>query len=195
MPYICSLLSTDIAPRKKHAKEYEEKAKRDAEKAAQRARKKAIEAETSRLQRLAREQEERRIKDKQRQREEAYRQRYEQQWKALLDSRTEDLGPLTFADIPWPLFPPTRKGSELRVEDITPEAVTAFLLPDANGVKDGDVSRRHRDKLKETMLRFHPDKFQGRFMHRVPASDMESVREAAGQVTRVLNVLMSGQPR
>ncbi|KAF8554941.1 hypothetical protein OG21DRAFT_1476714 [Imleria badia] len=183
--------------KKNHAREYEEQAKRDAEKAAKRAREKEIKAETARIERLAREQEERRARERQRQRGQEYRQRYEQRWKALLDPRTRDHGPLTLRDIPWPFFSTNRKGSDstpLNVEDITPEAITTFLLPDVDGTTTpDDVSRRNRDKLKETLLRFHPDKFDGRFMHRVPASDIESVREAVGQVARVLNVLMSGQ--
>lgn len=119
-----------------------------------------------------------------------------------MDPQTRDHGPLTFGDIPWPLFSAhiaKRKAPDndllIRVEEITPEAISTFLLPDVDvhsgAAKSDDVSRRNRDKLKETLLRFHPDKFEGRFMHRVPASDIESVREAVGQVARALNVLMS----
>ncbi|KAG9312125.1 hypothetical protein JVU11DRAFT_7413 [Chiua virens] len=188
--------------KKKHAREYEEQAKRDAEKAARRAREKEIKAQTSRLERLALEQEDIRRKERQRQREEEYRQRYEQRWKALLDNRTKDHGPLTFKDIPWPLFPAQLSkqrvsDSSLKMEEISSEAVAAFLLPDsgdnATSVKNRDVSRRKRDKIKETLLRYHPDKFEGRLMNRVPESDRENVREAVGQVARVLNVLMSEQ--
>jgi len=188
--------------KRKHAREYEEQAKRDAEKAAQRARQKEIKAETARIERAALEREESRRKERRRQQEEEYRQQYEHRWKALLDPRTRDHGPLTFGDIPWPLFLARHEGrrvsrAELHVEDITPEAISAFILPDVNGTtspgKGDDVSRRNRDKLKETLLRFHPDKFNGRFMHRVSASDVESVREAVAQVARVLNVLLSGQ--
>lgn len=185
--------------RKKHAQEFEEQAKRVAERAARKAREKEIKAQTSRLRRLAREREQCRASERQRQREEEYRQRYEERWKALLDPRTRDHGPLTFADIPWPLFSARKAsdGAPLCVEDVTPEAITSFLLPHVDGMatpaKSDDASRRNRDKLKETLLRFHPDKFDGRFMHRVPASDIETVRETAGQVVRVLNVLMSRQ--
>ena len=190
-------MSTHHTLRKKHAREYEEQAKRDAEKAARRARKKEIRAETARIERLAREQEERRTRERQRQREQEYRQRYELRWKALLDPRARDDGPLTSGDIPWPIFSANCKGSEnipLRVEDITPETITTFLLPDdSTTIIPDDIPRRNRDKLKETLLRFHPDKFEGRFMHRVPTSDIENIREAVGQVARVLNMLMSRQ--
>ena len=113
-----------------------------------------------------------------------------------------DHGTLTFQDIPWPLFPPQsveRKVSDsasLHVEEIAQEAVAAFLLPDVGDMTPptkSDISRRNREKLKETLLRFHPDKFEGRFMHRVLASDVESVRGAVGQVARTLNSLMSGK--
>ncbi|KAG8221287.1 hypothetical protein J3R82DRAFT_1453 [Butyriboletus roseoflavus] len=189
--------------KKKHAREYEEQVRRDAEMAAQSAREKKIKAETAGLEKLALEQEERRRKERQRQRDEEYRQRYEQRWKVLLDPRNN--GPLTFGDIPWPLFSAhiarrhVSDGDPPHLEEITPEAITTFLLPDVDGVAtpatndDIDIPRRNRDKLKETLLRFHPDKFEGRFMHRVPASDIESVTEAVGQVARVLNVLMSAQ--
>lgn len=40
------------------------------------------------------------------------------------------------------------------------------------------------------MLRFHPDKFEGRVMRRVKESDKDKVREAVGQVARALNALM-----
>lgn len=169
--------------------------------AAQSAREKEIKSETARLERLALEQEERRRTERQRQRNEECRQRYEQRWKVLLDPQTRDHGPLTIGDIPWPLFSAHIAGRHVSddglpsLEEITPEAITTFLLPDVDATppKRDDISRRNRDKFKETLLRFHPDKFEGRFMHRVPARDLESVREAVGQVARVLNVLMSTQ--
>lgn len=187
--------------RKKHAREYEEQAKRDAERAAQRTREKETKAETAHFERIACEQEERRRKQSQRQREDEYRQRYEQQWKALLDPRTRSHGQLKFQDIPWPIFSAqcaklnVSDSGPLQVEDITPDAIATFLLPDVDDMvipaKNDDISRRNRDKLKETLLRFHPDKFEGRFMHRVLTSDAENVREAVGQVARALNILMS----
>ena len=47
-----------------------------------------------------------------------------------------------------------------------------------------------REKLRETMLRFHPDKFEGRIMGRVCDSDRELVKEAVGIVARTINALM-----
>ena len=74
----------------------------------------------------------------------------------------------------------------ITVDELTAEAVTAFLLPAG---KEFDREKR-KEKLRESFLRFHPDKFEGRFMRFVKEGDKEKVKEAIGQVSRVLNSLM-----
>ncbi|KAF8839101.1 hypothetical protein BDN67DRAFT_906212 [Paxillus ammoniavirescens] len=194
--------------RKKHAREYEEQAQRQAAKAAQKAREKQIKAETAQLEKAASQREERRKMERQMRRKEEYRQFYEQRWKELLDPQAQEGQPLTFADIPWPLFTGQplsshRSSSDhvltLTIEEITAEAVSAFLLSDIDNLlpttpNSSEIKRRDRDKLKETLLRFHPDKFEGRLMRRVLAGDRDRVKEAVGQVARVLNTLMKGKP-
>ncbi|KIK94521.1 hypothetical protein PAXRUDRAFT_142661 [Paxillus rubicundulus Ve08.2h10] len=192
--------------RKKHAREYEEQAQRQAAQAAQKAHEKQIKAETARLEKAASQREERRRMDRQMRRKEEYRQIYEQRWKELLDPLAQEDPLLTFADIPWPLFTGQplsshRSSSDhvltLTVEEITAEAVSAFLLSDIDSLlpttPNSSEIKRDRDKLKETLLRFHPDKFEGRLMRRVLAGDKDRVKEAVGQVARVLNILMKGK--
>ncbi|KAF9228426.1 hypothetical protein BS17DRAFT_692353 [Gyrodon lividus] len=191
--------------RKKHAREHEEQAQRQAAKAAQKAREKEIKAESARLEKVASQREQRRRQERQLRRQGEYRQFYEQRWKELLDPQTQEDQPLMFVDIPWPLFaaqPFSNHSSStthvLNVEEITAEAISAFLFPDVNNLipeasKYSETKRGDRDKLKETMLRFHPDKFEGRLMRRVLAGDKDRVKEAVGQVVRVLNVLMRGK--
>lgn len=117
---------------------------------------------------------------------------------------------LTFDDIPWPIANAHRqkatKGHHGRtaaptitVDELTAEAVAGFLLPmHDQGVSTAttdDTERRkkeRRERLREAFLRFHPDKFEGRFMGRVREADQVKVREAIGQVSRVLNSLMGG---
>ncbi|KAF9243160.1 hypothetical protein BU15DRAFT_86553 [Melanogaster broomeanus] len=185
--------------RKKHAREYEEQAQRQAAKAAQKAREKEIKAETVRLEKLVSQREERRRKDRQRRREEAYRQFYDRRWKELLDPQAQEDRPLAFIDIPWPILAAHSSSNDrvFNVEEITADAVSTFLLPDVGNLvstasKSDEIKRRDRDRLRETMLRFHPDKFEGRLMQRVLADDRDRVKEAAGQVARILNVLMNG---
>ncbi|CAA7260545.1 unnamed protein product [Cyclocybe aegerita] len=125
---------------------------------------------------------------------------------------------LSFDDIPWPILAahggrrPDHMGagsgasssSSIRVEQLTAENISSFLLeravksdsaaPDSLG--EGDINAEtapkteRKEKLRETFLRFHPDKFEGRFMKRVREDEREKVREAIGQVSRALNSLM-----
>lgn len=100
-----------------------------------------------------------------------------------------------FRDIPWPVLHAHKDKSKHRsdvssvsVDDLTVEAISEFLLP--NDSQDNQKSRK--DVLRETFLRFHPDKFEGRFMKLVCESEQENVREGIGRVVRVLNTLMDG---
>ncbi|PPQ75185.1 hypothetical protein CVT26_008793, partial [Gymnopilus dilepis] len=65
----------------------------------------------------------------------------------------------------------------------------------AEGETEEAVKERQRkerkDRLREAFLRFHPDKFEGRFMRRFREEERERVREAIGQVSRVLNGLLA----
>ncbi|KAG6335496.1 hypothetical protein ID866_3603 [Astraeus odoratus] len=189
--------------RRKHAREYEERARKQTEKAARRALRAEIRAETARLERAAAEQREQRRQEKMKLREEECRQRYEIRWKGLLEPWNEDAQPLTFADIPWPLFPLSLSAMDghatdvaIEIGDFTEEAISRFLVPSNTTLEasrsDSDEQKwkERKDKLKEAMLRFHPDKFEGRIMRRVSHTDRDRVKEAVGQVARVLNTLM-----
>lgn len=128
-------------------------------------------------------------------RAQATRDTYETNWKTILASHSSDVPatPLDFEDVPWPIFPPTSDG-RLSPEDITPEAIALFLLP-APSMIDNEESKaakeaQRKDKLRETMLRFHPDKFEARILVRVHESDCDWVRDAMGRVVRGVGDLM-----
>lgn len=89
---------------------------------------------------------------------------------------------LAFAEIPWPIHHTADGEME---KEFTKDAITAFLLAGLDVDKKG-----RKDILRETFLRYHPDKFEGRFMRRVRPGDKERVREAIGQISRVLNHLL-----
>lgn len=124
------------------------------------------------------------------------REEYGIRWRELL-SITGESETLGFDDIPWPVATAHRqkvrkresgvpRRSVITVDDLTAEAITAFLLPAG---REFDKEKR-KEKLRESFLRFHPDKFEGRFMRIVRESEREKVKEAIGQVSRVLNSLM-----
>lgn len=193
--------------RKKHAAEFEEQERKKAEKAARAEREKAIRDETRRMER----EEERRRRQRRHEREtkkwEEARARYETVWQDLLVGKLDR--ELSFEDIPWPVLvkdigPSLDKKGKSRatnvvqvdIEDLTLEDISAFLLPDGRPAEsttsDKDVAKKERrDKLRETMLRFHPDKFEGRIMRSVREADKERVREGVGKVARAINDLLA----
>ncbi|KAG1860838.1 hypothetical protein F4604DRAFT_1882581 [Suillus subluteus] len=194
--------------RRKHARQYEEEARMKAEKAARSARKKEMKAETARLEKAVEERRKQKKRERESQREENARAEYDRKWKVLLDPNTQHASSLSFGDIPWPLFVPMTQSdtahsdaSSITLEHFTATAISAFLIPISTTsalaqevgvslpIHDRDKKEK-KEKLREAMLRFHPDKFEGRVMRKIIETDKDRVREAVGQVVRVLNILM-----
>ncbi|KAI9060446.1 hypothetical protein FKP32DRAFT_1022852 [Trametes sanguinea] len=188
--------------RKKHAAEHEEQMRRQAERKARQEREKAVREETRRLEREAEEERRKRKSARERLRAVEARQLYDARWKELLAPATTATaeGTLRFADVPWPVMPASSSAKHgerggVLLEDLTLEAISAFLLPpaqDAGGEESAEAAKKDRkEKLRETMLRFHPDKFEGRIMRLIRAEDKELVKEAVGIVARTLNTLLN----
>ncbi|KIK67511.1 hypothetical protein GYMLUDRAFT_37656 [Collybiopsis luxurians FD-317 M1] len=201
--------------RKTHAQELAEKERQKAERAARRAQEKAIKAETEHLEKLAAAERRSRKREKENHKLEQLRIEYDRRWKMLLSTQPADLeletDLLGFSDIPWPILLSTHKnmtqsGSpsnpqvRLSLEDFTRDAISSFLFTSsasASSIDSGDAlaeaikaKKDRKEKLRETFLRFHPDKFEGRLMPRVRPTERNQVREALGIVVRVLNDLM-----
>lgn len=172
--------------RKTHAKEHAEEQRRKAAQAARRAEEKARREETARLEKVA-EEERRRQRGERSQRLCAQaRETYQKEWQELSGAGAEMM---EFCDIPWPIFRPAKQRSAVSVDDLTAEAISAFLL--ARDAGEGEKSRK--EVLRETYLRFHPDKFEGRVMRRVRENEQDAVRQGIGRVVVVLNGLMAEQ--
>lgn len=108
---------------------------------------------------------------------------YESRWSKLQKlsaQKDADAGRgLTFQDLPWPVYPfPSSP------ESLTKEAITAFLFSDLHS-----QDKTKKQRLREAFLLYHPDRFEGRFMHVVNAKDVQLVKDAAGRVVRTLNDL------
>lgn len=137
--------------------------------------------------------------EKEKRRQKDARESYEQRWKDLI---AEGIGgpSLIFEDIPWPIYEAHSSGKRpavgLALELITMDAIAKFILSASPAAQlptlEAAEKKDRKERLRETMLRFHPDKFEGRLMKRVKESDQVKVREAVGQVVRALNTLMDG---
>ena len=110
---------------------------------------------------------------------------YEETW-AVLRSNVAGMEPLGFCDIPWPVFGNVRSGSDLTEERVR-EFVCHPLQEYVRSLGGGQAK-----SIRSEMLRWHPDKFEGKVLNRVVKADREAVKEAAGHVTRILTQLCAG---
>ncbi|KAI0258846.1 hypothetical protein BC834DRAFT_909242 [Gloeopeniophorella convolvens] len=122
----------------------------------------------------------RRRRERAREREADARGAYDRAWAALLEAPPGDGPELRFADVPWPVAD---------AASLTSDAIAAFLLP-AHGADEPEGAKARREVLRATMLRFHPDKFEGRVLVRVRPEEREAVREGMGAVVRAVTALM-----
>jgi len=105
---------------------------------------------------------------------------HENKWRQLRDSNVNNLGWNSFA---WPVF---KRPSE--PEDMTSVAISAYVLsnyaPDAN-------TKSAKDRIKDHLKRWHPDKFETRILPRVVEEEREKVKTGAGVVVRGLNEMLN----
>ncbi|TFK51047.1 hypothetical protein OE88DRAFT_207510 [Heliocybe sulcata] len=181
--------------RKKNPDYYAEQARKQAAEESRKAKEKAMREETKRLQREAEEENKRKRAMRDARKTAEARERYKEGWKTLLSAPAQDGESLEFCDIPWPIALP--KKSSVSTDDITLDAISLFLfsiLDASSPSNDSDTpateKKTKKELVRDTLLRFHPDKFEGRVLRRVRDDDKEKVREAVGKVARALNELM-----
>lgn len=97
------------------------------------------------------------------------------QWDRLQMSAT-----LKWDDFPWPVF--KQPGGP---DDVTTSCITAYMLSPLH-----PVDKSSKDRIKENIRRWHPDRFETQLLSKVKENDRDIVREAAGTVVRTLNDLL-----
>ncbi|TCD62727.1 hypothetical protein EIP91_006525 [Steccherinum ochraceum] len=91
------------------------------------------------------------------------------------------LDTLFFTSFPWPMLRKPRSP-----EDISTEAISAYMLSPYHP-KD----RLEKDRLKEQIRRWHPDRFNNRYLSKVLDDEREAVRSGAANVIQALNSLLN----
>jgi len=180
--------------RKTHANEYEEQERLKSERASKRAREKAIKTETERLEKDASNERKRKRQEKESRRRRQSVQVYHDRWQKLLSAQPDgSVRQIGFNDIPWPVFSSPSVDSGVSLEDLSKDAISTFLFTSIStlGPQPDNDKKDKREKLREAFLRFHPDKFESRLMHRVYEVEQEKVRMGMAAVVRTLNDLMS----
>ncbi|KAE9392077.1 hypothetical protein BT96DRAFT_783926, partial [Gymnopus androsaceus JB14] len=84
--------------------------------------------------------------------------------------------------IPWPQF--ISVGS---LKDFDEANIGYFLLSPR---RPGYVSKHAKDRLRQTILLYHPDKFNSRVLPYVMKEEREMVAAGASEVTAILNSLL-----
>lgn len=110
---------------------------------------------------------------------EAWR-KYEEFWASLATSNAPVR--LTFHNIPWPVFSPPSSVSHLNSR-----TVGAFVL---SSLHDGGGSTR-RDRVRNAMRLWHPDKWVGRYMTKVDPRHAQAVKDGVNAVARALTELLT----
>ncbi|TFK22167.1 hypothetical protein FA15DRAFT_644573 [Coprinopsis marcescibilis] len=89
---------------------------------------------------------------------------------------------LRWVDFPWPLI---RKPAN--PEEITTAGIEYYIC----SPHYPDKSRSEKDRIKEYIKRWHPDRFETKLLVKVAEEEKEKVREGAGSVVRSLNDLLA----
>lgn len=106
---------------------------------------------------------------------------YEDRWKAMYEGQFPLPGQyLSLSEIPWPIV-----GLIRSVNELESGRFEGFLLYDG----DAEIVQAKvlKQRVRDAMLRFHPDRFEGRWMPYVLESDRGAVKEGVGRVIRFLN--------
>jgi len=105
--------------------------------------------------------------------DEAWRS-YQSRWKEITAGTCANL--LAFQDIPWPVT-----SQVLSPTFLTAERIEKFILSPSHS-----SDRTRKQRIRDSMLLWHPDKWEGRWMGRVSEKDKSRVREGVEAVARCL---------
>ncbi|KZO91637.1 hypothetical protein CALVIDRAFT_339512 [Calocera viscosa TUFC12733] len=92
---------------------------------------------------------------------------------------------MNFCDLPWPCHPPPSSPGEL-----TPIRVQRFILSPSHSPALGP-----KERVRQSLLRWHPDKFEGRWMRRCREGERERVRQGVLAVVNALGEVQEEMTR
>lgn len=165
-----------------HAAEKEAREQKDKDRKERKDREKTLREKTKELEREEREKRRRKLEAKANEQFVEGWKAYERRWAALHQAATTSTntpGSLGLHTLPWPVAKAITSA-----DDLTRDAISAFLLSPHHS-----PDKPKRIRLREALLLYHPDRFEGRFMSSVPAQDRQLVKDAVGRVARALTSL------
>jgi len=124
---------------------------------------------------------------------------YEDRWHQLQTNPSGAPIHLRFSSIPWPMANQPSSPEEISVSQIkefllSPRAIRAHTKvaeKENRRESDGGWDIKSRKALmRAAILRWHPDKFLGKFLGWVAEDERAAVKEGVGKVIRCLNEIM-----
>ncbi|KAI9058062.1 hypothetical protein FKP32DRAFT_1688936 [Trametes sanguinea] len=103
-------------------------------------------------------------------------QDHERRWNVLAEATQ-----LAWESFPWPMLK-----APSQPEDLTYAAVQAYVLSPHH-----PVDKAPKDRVKDYLRRWHPDRFETKLLPKVLPAAREKVKEGAGTVARHLNKILS----
>ncbi|KAE9389451.1 hypothetical protein BT96DRAFT_766625, partial [Gymnopus androsaceus JB14] len=91
-----------------------------------------------------------------------------------------------YPELRWDIFPWPMLSKPSSPEDITQHAISAYVFSPHYPEKE----KPEKDRIKEQIRRWHPDRFETKLLTKVIEADKERVKEGAGSVVRTLNNLL-----
>jgi hypothetical protein len=186
----CCFPSREDLVRKQHAQAHQEQLRKKAEEVTRKKRAEELASERARKEAHEANQRRREKRSRERRAKQNARDDYEKRWDTLLTTCDAAGQSLTFQDIPWPCnaaYAPPSAGQSFSLDDLTVDSITEFLFNSA--IKPTETTQEIK-AIRESLLRFHPDKFEGRVIGRVSETERAIVQEGVGIVVRVLNELL-----
>ncbi|KAJ7695380.1 hypothetical protein B0H17DRAFT_1178272 [Mycena rosella] len=113
---------------------------------------------------------------------------YEARWANLVGKAgrvREKTRDVRFEDVPWPVCP--AQGRSMSLADLTVDRVEEFLLA---GLKVRGCTVTKKERVRGSLLRWHPDKMTG-VLARVVDADLDAVRQGISVVVLCLQQLNS----
>lgn len=92
------------------------------------------------------------------------------------------------ATIRWPVIyldPKLASSPELVLNLLTVQQIATFLLSPFHSQE-----KSHKERIRDALLRWHPDRFSGRFLNRVVEDEQAMVVQGLNMVTSILKGLL-----
>ncbi|KAG6906101.1 hypothetical protein DXG01_015930 [Tephrocybe rancida] len=106
-------------------------------------------------------------------------ERHERQWSMLHLIGNN----LHWESIPWPMFVPPKS-----LDDITLPAVSAYVLTSL--LPEEHKAKSRKDRIKDLIRKWHPDRFETKYLPRVAEGDRDKVKEGMEAVLQSLNDML-----